>query len=108
MGVKPEPLASVPEEPPLPESSRKRTGGDNMAWFEQQDLTILKAWNNDIVEIQPELSMFGSLKVVDVRIMWFPAVDQHLPCSIASQQQDRKVARLVLRSDSPNKSRSVA
>jgi hypothetical protein len=27
---------------------------------------MLKAWNNDIVEIQHEISLFGSLKTVDV------------------------------------------
>ncbi|KAJ6589021.1 hypothetical protein B0H19DRAFT_1102525 [Mycena capillaripes] len=66
LGITPQPLKSVPEEPPLPpapETGRKRTGP---AWFETQDLEILKAWGNEIVEIQPEISLFGSLKSIDL------------------------------------------
>lgn len=62
----PEPLALLPDEPPLPESSRKKSGNESATWFEQQDLSVLKAWNNEIVEIQSELSLFGSLKIIDV------------------------------------------
>ncbi|KAJ7111981.1 hypothetical protein C8R44DRAFT_632786 [Mycena epipterygia] len=68
LGITPVPLKSVPEEPPLPPAPetgprRKRPGP---AWFETQDLEILKAWGNDIVEIQPEISLFGSLKSIDL------------------------------------------
>ncbi|KAL0578010.1 hypothetical protein V5O48_003960 [Marasmius crinis-equi] len=69
--ITPDPLPSVPSEPPLPPSdpsTQTRRGGkrgDNPAWFEAQDLQNLKAWNNDIVEIQHEITLFGSLKVVD-------------------------------------------
>ena len=68
MGIKPEPLKSVPVEPPITintpgASSRK---ADAPSWYDAQDLEILKAWSNEIVEIQPEISMFGSLKTVDV------------------------------------------
>ncbi|KAJ7837436.1 hypothetical protein B0H13DRAFT_181641 [Mycena leptocephala] len=70
LGITPEPLKSVPEEPPLPPAAetgprRKRPGP---AWFETQDLEILKAWGNDIVEIQPEIALFGSLKSIDLHI----------------------------------------
>ncbi|KAJ7131716.1 hypothetical protein C8R43DRAFT_657910 [Mycena crocata] len=67
LGITPEPLKSVVEEPPLPPApetaARKRAAP---AWFEIQDLEILKAWGNDIIEIQPEISLFGSLKSIDL------------------------------------------
>jgi hypothetical protein len=70
LGVTPEPLSLVPDVTALPivdNPTTRRMGGDSsVAWFEQQDLEILKAGNNDILELQPELSLFGSLKVVDV------------------------------------------
>uniref|UniRef100_A0A0W0FAR1 Leucine-rich repeat-containing protein 40 n=1 Tax=Moniliophthora roreri TaxID=221103 RepID=A0A0W0FAR1_MONRR len=72
LNVTPAPLKSVPNEPPLPpadpvsEVKRGNRRGENPAWFEAQDLQTLKAWNNEIIEIQPEISMFGSLKVVDL------------------------------------------
>jgi hypothetical protein len=64
----------VPKEPVYDVESSIRTPRrkvENPAWFEAQDLTVLKAWNNDIVEVQHEISLFGSLKVVDVRIQIF-------------------------------------
>lgn len=69
LGVKPDVLKSVPQEPPIvcsdaPEKRSGQRGGP--AWFEAQDLQVLKAWNNEIVEIQHEISLFGSLKSVDV------------------------------------------
>ncbi|KZT67980.1 hypothetical protein DAEQUDRAFT_712696 [Daedalea quercina L-15889] len=74
LGVKPEPLKSVPEEPPISTSTsdeisagRRRAGQSNApSWYEAQDLEVLKAWSNEIVEIQPEISLFGSLKTVDL------------------------------------------
>ncbi|KAJ3762773.1 hypothetical protein EV360DRAFT_35025 [Lentinula raphanica] len=70
LGVTPDPLQSVPNEPKLPpsEATPARRGGkrDNPAWFEAQDLTTLKVWSNDIAEIQHEISLFGSLKVLDL------------------------------------------
>ncbi|CCM00125.1 uncharacterized protein FIBRA_02152 [Fibroporia radiculosa] len=74
LGVKPEPLKSVPNEPPITTSSSddvsatRRRGTQNNApsWYEAQDLEVLKVWSNEIVEIQPEISMFGSLKNVDL------------------------------------------
>ncbi|KAF5321653.1 hypothetical protein D9619_001255 [Psilocybe cf. subviscida] len=68
LGLTSDPLKSVPNEPALPPSDSKpsRRGGDKPAWFEAQDLTILKAWKNDIEEIQHEISLFGSLKTVDL------------------------------------------
>lgn len=69
----PERLASVTEEPALPPpddkaTSRRRGGRDVPAWYDAQDLHVLKAGNNDIIEIQPEISMFGSLKNIDVSL----------------------------------------
>jgi len=29
---------------------------------------VIKAWSNKIVELQPELALFGSLKTLDVRL----------------------------------------
>lgn len=76
LGVAPEPLKSVPEEPsittatsddPIASSSRRKAdSAGGPTWFEGKDLEILKAWSNEILEIQPEISMFGSLKTVDV------------------------------------------
>jgi hypothetical protein len=65
-------LKSVPNEPALPPSEgvgRKGRNLEKTTWFEAQDLTVLKAWNNEIQEIQHEISLFGSLKTVDVSII---------------------------------------
>lgn len=79
LGVKPDPLKLVPEEPPLPDddtpvTARRAARSDNPSWFEAQDLHVLKAWSNDIVEIQPEISLFGSLKTVDVCYLAFTSI----------------------------------
>ncbi|KAJ3787726.1 hypothetical protein GGU10DRAFT_136934 [Lentinula aff. detonsa] len=70
LGITPDPLKSVPNEPKLPplDTAPARRGGkrDSPAWFEAQDLQTLKAWSNDIAEIQHEISLFGSLKVLDL------------------------------------------
>jgi hypothetical protein len=71
LGITPDSLKSVEKEPPVgagkETSDVPRKGGRAApAWFETQDLTILKAWNNEIQEIQHEISLFGSLKIVDV------------------------------------------
>ncbi|KIP06262.1 hypothetical protein PHLGIDRAFT_107207 [Phlebiopsis gigantea 11061_1 CR5-6] len=74
LGITPEPLKLVPEEPPITtgtaddvSASRKRGGDSNgPSWYEAQDLTVLKAWSNEILEIQPEISLFGSLKTIDL------------------------------------------
>jgi hypothetical protein len=77
LGITPDPLKSVVKEPPIstgtenPAAPQRRKGGggrDAPAWFEAQDLQILKAWSNEIVEIQPEISLFGSIKTLDVCI----------------------------------------
>ncbi|KAF8131287.1 hypothetical protein K438DRAFT_1643160 [Mycena galopus ATCC 62051] len=68
LGIAPERLQSVPEEPPLPPAveTGPRRNRPGPAWFETQDLELLKAWGNEIVEIQPEISLFGSLKSIDL------------------------------------------
>ena len=50
----------------VPDSHFSSRKGNSPAWFEAQDLQVLKAWNNDIIEIQHEISLFGALKVIDV------------------------------------------
>lgn len=67
LNITPEPLKSVPDEASLPSvSDEHRTSKEIPAWFEAQDLRVIKAWGNEIQEIQPEISFFGSLKVIDV------------------------------------------
>lgn len=72
LGITPKPLDSVTEpEYPVDENPR-RVGNKQTSWFEAQDLVVLKARSNEIVAIQPELSLFGSLKVIDVSPPGFP------------------------------------
>ncbi|KAG6841487.1 hypothetical protein C0991_010675 [Blastosporella zonata] len=71
LGITPEPLKLVTNEPVLPptdasDAPRRKGRADNPSWFEAQDLLVLKIWNNDIVEIQHEISLFGSLKTLDL------------------------------------------
>ncbi|KAG6820087.1 hypothetical protein H0H93_005516 [Arthromyces matolae] len=71
LGITPDPLRSVPNEPVLPPSNptdapRRKGRGDNPTWYEAQDLVVLKLWNNEIMEIQHEISLFGSLKTLDL------------------------------------------
>lgn len=64
----PKALTSVTE-PDYPEDTSPRKLKQNRqqpSWFEAQDLVVLKARSNEIVELQPELSLFGSLKTIDV------------------------------------------
>lgn len=65
LSITPEKLASAPDEPPLSVIPNKSS--DPTTWYEQRDLTFLRARNNQIVEIQTEISLFGSLKTIDVR-----------------------------------------
>ncbi|KAH9970631.1 hypothetical protein BGW80DRAFT_1329003 [Lactifluus volemus] len=65
LSVTPGKLASVPDEPPLPVIPDKSS--DPTTWYEQRDLTFLRARNNQIVEIQTEISLFGSLKTIDLQ-----------------------------------------
>ena len=69
LSVTPEPLLNSPPEVEEPEAAGKAKKSKGTAWYEQADLTALKAPDNQIVELQPELSLFGSLKVVDVSII---------------------------------------
>ncbi|KAH9053798.1 L domain-like protein [Lactarius vividus] len=67
LSVTPDKLSSVPEEPPLPEKPSMRATSNSTTWYDQQDLTFLRARNNQIVEIQHEISLFGSLKTIDLQ-----------------------------------------
>lgn len=71
----------MPNEPPLPENdsaaARKRAIKD-VNWYDAKDLETIKAWSNKIVELQPELSLFGSLKTLDVRLYAVPFVADSL------------------------------
>ncbi|KAL5504324.1 hypothetical protein ACEPAH_8398 [Sanghuangporus vaninii] len=68
LGVKPQPLDSVTEPDYTAEDTpkRNRPNKQQAAWFEAQDLVVLKARSNEITAIQPELALFGSLKVIDL------------------------------------------
>lgn len=70
LGVTPKSLDSVtePDYPADDTPKRSRQNKQQTSWFEAQDLMVLKARGNEIVTIQPELSLFGSLKVIDVSI----------------------------------------
>jgi hypothetical protein len=59
-------LASMPDEPPLPAKAGKKISSDPTTWYDQQDLTFLWAWNNQIVELQTKISLFGSVKTIDI------------------------------------------
>ncbi|KAH9174160.1 L domain-like protein [Lactarius sanguifluus] len=67
LSVTPDELSSVPEEPPLPEKPSRKATSNSTTWYDQQDLTFLRARNNQIVEIQHEISLFGSLKTIDLQ-----------------------------------------
>ena len=70
LGVNAAPLKSVeasdldPPESPV----RRQPAKKQNTYFDSQDLEVLKARSNEIVELQPELALFGSLKTVDVSI----------------------------------------
>lgn len=71
LGLTPEPLKLVPNEPPLPQNDPaggRKGAAKNVNWYDAKDLEVIKAWSNKIVELQPELSLFGSLKTLDVRL----------------------------------------
>lgn len=67
LGVTPEPLKIAPKETEEELRAGRTKERAQTAWFEAVDLTILKLRDNVIVEIQPEISLFGSLKTLDVR-----------------------------------------
>ncbi|KAI9452457.1 L domain-like protein [Russula earlei] len=67
LSVTPEKLSRVPDEPNFPEKHGKKVISNPTLWYEQQDLTFIRARNNQIVELQPEISLFGSLKTIDLQ-----------------------------------------
>jgi hypothetical protein len=69
LALTPEPLPNSPPEVVEPEVPSKVKRSGKTTWYEQVDLTSLKVWDNAIIELQPELSLFGSLKVLDVSIL---------------------------------------
>lgn len=71
LGITPDPLKSVEQEPSIGKSPDPpaKSGRAGRRHWEAHDLHVIKAWNNDIVEIQPEISLFGSLKAIDVSIL---------------------------------------
>lgn len=66
LGITPEPLKFAPKETEEELRAGKTKERAQTAWFEAVDLTVLKLRDNTIVEIQPEISLFGSLKTLDV------------------------------------------
>lgn len=71
LSITPEKLTRVPDEPPLPDKPGEKFNSNSTTWYDQQDLTFLRVRNNQIVELQPEISLFGSLKTVDVCLLYF-------------------------------------
>lgn len=75
LGIKPEPLSLVSEADADPgvttaelrRRAKQQEGGQPVSWFEAQDLQVVKARSNEIVELHPEISLFGSLRIIDVR-----------------------------------------
>ncbi|KZT41807.1 hypothetical protein SISSUDRAFT_1016912 [Sistotremastrum suecicum HHB10207 ss-3] len=62
LGIVPEPLKNAP-----PEEHTARSGsGKTISSWQAQDLSVLKARDNSILEIQPEIALFGSLKLLDL------------------------------------------
>jgi hypothetical protein len=66
LGITPEPLKLAPRETEEELRAGKSKERAQTAWFEAIDLTVLKLRDNVILEIQPEISLFGSLKTLDV------------------------------------------
>ncbi|KAF9073389.1 hypothetical protein BDP27DRAFT_1391006 [Rhodocollybia butyracea] len=70
LGITPDPLKSTTttsvDNETLPARNTGTKASNATPWFAAQDLTTLKAFTNEIVEIQHEISLFGSLKVVDL------------------------------------------
>ncbi|KAI5120112.1 hypothetical protein M0805_002196 [Coniferiporia weirii] len=68
LGVTPKPLDAVTEPDYSAASAPKRAGQSRHqpSWFEAQDLMVLKARSNEIIALQPEISLFGSLKTIDL------------------------------------------
>ncbi|KDQ08734.1 hypothetical protein BOTBODRAFT_37737 [Botryobasidium botryosum FD-172 SS1] len=60
LGVDPTPLASQKDE------AQPKAGASSVSWYEAVDLTVIKARNNNLTELQPEIGLFGSLKVIDL------------------------------------------
>ncbi|KAG8904971.1 hypothetical protein FRB99_000930 [Tulasnella sp. 403] len=60
LGVDPEPL---PDQPPSVDDVKPSR---HLAYYEAVDLTTLKVRDNAITALQPELALFGSLKVLDL------------------------------------------
>ncbi|KAF8340487.1 uncharacterized protein EI90DRAFT_3035746 [Cantharellus anzutake] len=60
LGVEPKRLAAENEQPQSPTKE-----ASEVSWYEAQDLTILKAADNEIQEIQEEIGLFGGLKTID-------------------------------------------
>ncbi|KAH8822848.1 hypothetical protein DL96DRAFT_320010 [Flagelloscypha sp. PMI_526] len=77
LSITPGKISGVDEQA-LPPSPQK-TSHAAPAWYEIQDLTILKAFNNEIVAIQPEISMFGSLKTIDLHNNKLSALPESFP-----------------------------
>lgn len=78
MGITPEPLKSVPKESDEDLLAGKAMKRKEPAWYEAVDLTVMKLRDNIILEIQPEISLFGSLRTLEVRFFPFGLTIHHL------------------------------
>jgi hypothetical protein len=95
LGVTPQPLPGVTE-PDYPEEDarRVRSKRQDPSWFDAQDLMVLKARTNEIVAVQPEISLFGSLKTVDVRIPFPPSDSVAYIFAVSQQSPDQPTSNL--------------
>lgn len=68
---------------------------------------MIKAWNNDIQEVQHEISLFGSLKTVDVGSVFCP-LEYMLTLFLVTQKQINISPDNIRRSDFVDGPGSVA
>lgn len=66
LGVTPEPLKDVPKESEEVLLTGKTKEREEIPWFEVVDLTVMKLRDNIILQLQPEISLFGSLRTLEV------------------------------------------
>ncbi|TDL20753.1 L domain-like protein [Rickenella mellea] len=66
LGITPAPLKLAPEADADVHDEPKGKERTQVSRFDAQDLQVLKARTNDIIELQPEISLFGSLKTIDL------------------------------------------
>lgn len=88
-GQTPKALASVRNYHPLPKSTglaaRKREEAP-VSWFEQAELEVLRASQNEIIELQEEMYMFTSLKILEVSLYFKDFRDDKLTAYVGQKE----------------------